>query len=335
MKTLKKILFALIGVISLYLVANFFFSDKFEVEKSVKINATPLVVFEQVNNFKNWENWDPWLKNEPSMKLNYNQISSGVGAVKMWQSENFSNGKMEIIESSFIDFVNFKITIDGWDSFDGVIKLEASENQVLVSWKDSGNLNFLMRVMGPLLNKMIGKDLQQGLNNLKTFCESIPAKSGEINVTEQNYTYEISIIDSCKTSEVQSYLSIIFNEIYTQLALNGITPKSAPFSQYLSFPKKAKQDDFVVLKAGVYSDLIINQDTNSRISVVKQQSKKIVECSHFGAYSTLNITHKNIEKYCEENNLSIIFPGYEFFESDPAMVPDLSKRETRVVYQLK
>ena len=316
MKILKKILFALLGFISLYVIANVFFPKKFEVEKSIYINTSPILVFEQVNNFKNWENWDPWLQKEPLMKLDYNEIASGIGAVKMWQSENSSNGKMEILESSFIDFVKFKITIEGWNSFNGTISLQASDDGVKVSWKDSGNLNFLIRVMGPLFNKLIGQDLEQGLNNLKIYCESIPGQSGKVNITEQNYSYEVTIIDSCKTTEVQSHLSDIFTEVYTLLALNGISPASAPFTQYLSFPKKSKQSDFIILKAGVFINLPLEVDSYDRIRIEESSLKKIVECTHYGAYSTLNITHQEIEDYSVDNSLALNYPGYEFFESE-------------------
>lgn len=335
MKILKILSFSLLGVISLYITSNLFFSDKFEVEKSIEINTSPTLVFEQINNFKNWEKWDPWLQEESSMELEYNEIVSGVGAIKKWKSDNFSNGEMQITESSYIDFVKFNITIEGWNSFEGIISLKASENGVIVSWKDSGDLDFLMRVMGPLLNKMIGKDLEKGLKNLKQVCESVPAISSEVFISDPISSYELAIIDSCKIDDIQLTLSDIFQEVFTQLAINGVSPSSAPFAQYLSLPKQAGENDFVVIKAGVFSDISLEIDPNSRIKSSEVILEQTIECIHIGAYSTLNKTHQKIEAYCQKNDLVIEYPGYEFFETDPSLEPDILKRETRVVYSFR
>jgi len=335
MKILKILIFSLLGIISLYVVANLLFSDKFEAEKSIEINASPIVVFEQINNFKNWENWDPWLQKEPSMKLQYNEISSGIGAIKTWQSNNSSNGKMEIIESSFIDIVKTKVSVEGWNSFEGILVLNSSENGVIISWKNSGNLDFLMRVMGPLFNKMIGKDLEKGLENLKIYCESIPGNSSEIFVSEQINSYELSITDSCTISNIQPTLSNIYKEVFTTLAINGISASSAPFAQYLVFPKQAGEEDLVILKAGVLTSIEIDLESNRKINSSEIVLDQTIECTHLGAYSTLNTTHRKIEQYCLENDLILNYPGYEFFETDPSMEADISKRETRVVYSFR
>jgi effector-binding domain-containing protein len=335
MKILKILFFSLLGFLSLYTLSNLFFADKFEVERSIEIKTTPILVFEQINNFKNWESWDPWLQKEPTMKLQYNEISSGVGAIKTWQSKNSSNGKMEIVESSFIDFVKTKVSIEGWKSFDGKITLIASKKGIIVSWKNSGKLDFLMRVMGPLFNKMIGKDLEQGLKNLKAHCESMPGSSSEVVISERINSYELSIKDSCTISNIETKLSDIFKEVYTQLAINGISPSSAPFAQYLKFPKQAGEDDFVILKAGVFIDFELEIDSNNKIICSEVSLSQTLECTHFGSYNTLNITHQKIEQYCQENGLEIDYPGYEFFETDPSIEPNLSKRETRVVYSFR
>jgi effector-binding domain-containing protein len=335
MKILKILSFSLLGVISLYAISNLFFSDTFEVEKSIEINTSPTLVFEQINNFKNWEKWDPWLQEDSTMKLEYNAIISGVGATKKWTSENSSSGEMKITESSYIDFIKFEISIENWNSFKGIISLKASENGVIVSWKDSGDLDFLMRVMGPLLNKMIGKDLDKGLKNLKQVCESVPSISSEVFISDPITSYELSIIDSCKISDIQAKLSDMYQEVFTQLAINGVSPSSAPFTQYLSFPKQAGEKDFVVLKAGVFSDIDMEIDPNSRIKSMEVVLEQTIECIHNGAYSTLNKTHQKIEEYCKENDLELKYPGYEFFETDPSLEPDVLKRETRVVYSLR
>ena len=69
MKSLKIITYALFGIITSFLLSNFFFNEKFKIITSVNINSSPFIIYDQINNFKNWENWDPWLIKD-TIKIN-------------------------------------------------------------------------------------------------------------------------------------------------------------------------------------------------------------------------------------------------------------------------
>ena len=334
MKILKALLYALLGFIFIFLVANVFFPSTFSVEKNITISSSPSFVFHQVNSFKNWENWNPWLDDDPDMTFEYNTTEYGVGAIKNWKSEKSSNGKMEIYESSFVNYIKFKISIEGWNSFDGTFNFQPLENGVLVSWKDQGELPFLMKVMGPLLSKMIGQDLEKGLNNLKRYCESLPAQSGEINMNEFSSKVELFTSDSCTYKDLTSTLEKSLQAVVSYCKSNNIKVESPPFVQYLVFPKHKGDDDKIVFKAGAF----INQEVELFSNQIKQQKikdSKTLECIHQEANSLVEQTHQKILYHAKSNNLSLTSPAYEFYQSNPLVTTKMEDRKTKVVYMLE
>ena len=88
MKYLKVILYAILGIMSIYLVSNFFFSEKFKVSTSIEIDSSPFIVYDQINNFENLENWDPWLDTDTTIRMTLSDTPYGIDASRTWQSEN-------------------------------------------------------------------------------------------------------------------------------------------------------------------------------------------------------------------------------------------------------
>ena len=88
MKFIKSILYALLGILTIYLIANFFFDRKFEEETSVEIDSSPFIVYNQISDFSNWENWDPWLSTDTTIETTLSPKTYEVGAFRQWKSEN-------------------------------------------------------------------------------------------------------------------------------------------------------------------------------------------------------------------------------------------------------
>jgi effector-binding domain-containing protein len=334
MKFLKAVTYSLLGFITVYLFLCSFFSKYFEVEKSIDINNSAILVFEQINNLKNWEKWDPWLNNEPNMKLQYNNTKSGVGSLKKWESKSYSNGQMEIIESFFINSIKIKTSIQGWSSFNFSFNFYPIKKGVRIKWKSTGELTFLMRVMAPVIKKMIGQDIENGLMNLKTYCQSIANNSGEITFSNWSDSHQYYMIDSCRTTSISSTIEKIYNEILISSSTKDLNKKSTPFIQFVELPKKQDNSNRLVINAGILTDYE-NKFKSGNIKYVETSSNNTIECIHFGVYSTINETHKKIKNYASENNLNLITPAYELFLNNPSSLDDQSKWMTKVVYEIK
>ena len=82
---------AILGILALIVAFVVIFSvvvamqpEDFKVVRSATLNAPPAVIFEQVNDFRNWNAWSPWAKIDPNMKVTHSGAPSGTGAAYAW-----------------------------------------------------------------------------------------------------------------------------------------------------------------------------------------------------------------------------------------------------------
>jgi len=178
MKIIKTILFSILGIIVLALVAAFFMPKEYAVEREVIINQPRDSVFNYVKYLKNQDNFSVWAKTDPNMKKTFTGVDGTVGAVSAWESndENVGVGEQEIkkiAEGKRIDFeLRFKTPFEATE--DAYMTTEAiSATETKVKWGFNGGMDYPMNLMLPFLqmDKVIGKDLQTGLDNLKVILE--------------------------------------------------------------------------------------------------------------------------------------------------------------------
>jgi hypothetical protein len=149
--------------------------DEFKTVRSITINAPANAVFPYLNNLKEGQKWSPWVAMEPDAHYTFEGPAEGVGASTSWIGKKLGAGRMTITESkpnelvrSRLEFLKpFKAT----NTAD--YALLAQGNSTVVTWSMYGKSNFMSKIMGVFMNceKMVGKQFDQGLNNLKTLVE--------------------------------------------------------------------------------------------------------------------------------------------------------------------
>jgi carbon monoxide dehydrogenase subunit G len=173
--------FYIIGAIVILIIGLLLYAytkpDEFRIERSTAIKATPEQVFTQLNNFKHWLNWSPWEKLDPNLKRDFSGPESGVGAVYDWQgNKKVGKGRMEIIESSEPGIL--RVQLDFIEPFAAnniaEFSLQQTDNTTHINWAMTGKHVYMWKVMGLLMNmdKMVGKNFEDGLSNLKQLCEA-------------------------------------------------------------------------------------------------------------------------------------------------------------------
>ena len=150
--------------------------DTFRVERSASISAPPDKIYPLINDFHAWQAWSPWEKMDPAMKRTFGDTTAGKGATYAWEGNSkVGQGSMQITESA----APSKVTIDlhfikpmeGRDVAE--FTLTPNGNATTVSWAMHGPNPFIAKVIGLFCNmdKMIGKDFETGLGNLKALAE--------------------------------------------------------------------------------------------------------------------------------------------------------------------
>ena len=80
MKTLKNILFVVVGLIVLLVLVGFLLPREIHVERSAVIAASPETVYDVVITPKEFNAWSPWADRDTAMTPEYFGPESGVGA---------------------------------------------------------------------------------------------------------------------------------------------------------------------------------------------------------------------------------------------------------------
>lgn len=178
MRILKKFLIGLAILIATALIVALFVKKDYAVEREITINKPKQEVFNYIKLLKNQDNYSKWVTMDPNMKKSYRGTDGTVGFVSGWESKIDSVGVGEqeikkIIEGERVDFElhfikPFEATEPAFMATEAV-----SENQTKVKWGFNGHMNYPMNLMMLFMDfeKMIGDDLQTGLNNLKTLLE--------------------------------------------------------------------------------------------------------------------------------------------------------------------
>ncbi len=148
----------------------------YRVERSATMNAPPVVVFNQVNDFHKWDAWSPWAKLDPNMKTTHEGAPSGTGAVYSWVgNSDVGEGKMTINDSKPGELVKIKLEFikPFAASSDTVFTFKPQGNQTAVTWTMDGENNFVGKAMCLFMNmdKMVGGDFEKGLAQMKAVAE--------------------------------------------------------------------------------------------------------------------------------------------------------------------
>jgi Polyketide cyclase / dehydrase and lipid transport len=150
--------------------------DAFRVQRSATIRAPREKIFPLINDFHHWGSWSPWEKLDPAMKKTHSGPAEGLGSVYEWEgNKQVGKGRMEIKESTPPSKV--LIQLDFFKPFEAhntaEFTLDGQGDSTNVVWIMDGHSPYMFKVMSLFMSmdKMIGKDFEAGLANLKSLTE--------------------------------------------------------------------------------------------------------------------------------------------------------------------
>jgi hypothetical protein len=147
-----------------------------KIEKSIVINRGSRFVFDYLRFTKNQDNFSVWNMNDPNMKKNYEGSDGTVGFIYRWDSDmkNVGAGKQEITGIEEGKSIDYTITFSRpmQNTGKSIFRVTASgENSTSVIWIFDSPSKFPMSLFSPIFKRMLGKDLEKSLTNLKTILE--------------------------------------------------------------------------------------------------------------------------------------------------------------------
>jgi hypothetical protein len=178
MNALIMILFGLIGLIALLLILALFVKKGYAIEREIIINKPKQTVFDYIKLLKNQDSFSKWANTDPAMEKEYRGTDGTVGFVSAWNSKVKNVGKGEQTIKKITDGENIDFDLHFMKPMEAKAKanmatLALSENETKVKWGFSSGMKYPMNLMLLFMNmeKMLGDDLSEGLNNLKIDLE--------------------------------------------------------------------------------------------------------------------------------------------------------------------
>ena len=180
LETLVIIAIVIAIVIAVVLILAATKPDSFRVERSAVVNAPADKVFPLIADFHEWLKWSPWEGRDPALKRTYSGAARGQGAIYAWDgNKNVGSGRMEILEADAPSKI--LIQLDFFKPFEGhntaEFSMQPHGGATNIVWVMRGPAPFMSKVMQVFMNfdRMIGKDFEAGLANLKTISEASSA----------------------------------------------------------------------------------------------------------------------------------------------------------------
>lgn len=178
MNKILKIALIIIGVIvAIILVLGLVMPKKFDVSRTVTIDAPKEFVFQNVNSLEKMDKWSPWSKLDPKMIVESIGSEGAVGSIRKWKgNKKVGEGEQEmkeIIPNELIhNEIRFKTPMESTNQV--YLKLAESNGKTAVTWQMVGESKFPFNAIGAFvsMDKMIGPDFDKGLQELKQIVET-------------------------------------------------------------------------------------------------------------------------------------------------------------------
>lgn len=172
MTILITILIVLGSLIALLLIIALLTKKNFSLEKQVIINKPKQEVFNYLKLIRNQEHYSVWVMKDPNVKMIYTGTDGTVGFTSSWESndKNVGIGEQEI--KKITEGENMEVEIRFKKPFDATnyaltTVSAAGNDQTKVTSLFYGKSKFPMNIMNLMMDKMVGKDMQQNLLNMK------------------------------------------------------------------------------------------------------------------------------------------------------------------------
>ncbi len=178
MKALVVIALVLAGIIIVAGILGLFIRKKYSVSREVLVNKPRMVVFEYIRFLKNQNTYSKWATMDPDMKTEFNGTDGSSGFISAWDSKKkeVGKGEQEILKVTEGEKVEYEIRfLKPFESTSSasMTTTSVSDNQTKIQWEFSAKMKYPMNLMLLFMNmeKMIGRDLETGLQNLKGILE--------------------------------------------------------------------------------------------------------------------------------------------------------------------
>lgn len=243
MRFLKNIFLLLLVIIVIAAIYLATLDGSYNVSRTRMIKADQTVVFNDLNDYKNWEDWGPWYETDSTIRVQYADITVGTGAAYTWTSDIEGGGRMKtnaISEPNRLDQEIVFETPFGDMGSDVYWILKKKNEGTELTWGIKGEMPFLSRFMASGMEEQLGPMQERGL---ELFDENLQKKLrvysidslGVVDVSGGFYLY---LSTSAKINDMTLKQRGMMDEIEAYMAKNRVRATGGAFTMYHKFDQE-------------------------------------------------------------------------------------------------
>ena len=167
-------LFIAVAIIGLIL------PSQVHVEREITIDSQPQKIYPLIANFKQWNKWSPWAKIDPN--ADFKIVGRGVKQKMFWSSKDsrVGEGSQEFITLNKPNQIETHLDFGKQGVANASFNLIGDRKQTTVIWSLDTDmregiplyLKPFAAYLGFFMDSMVGKDYEQGLNNLQKLVQN-------------------------------------------------------------------------------------------------------------------------------------------------------------------
>lgn len=170
------ILLILAGLVALVLIVASIAPKAYSVTREITIDRPRMEIFNYARMLKNQEKYSVWVMRDPNVHIVYTGIDGTVGAKSAWRSDNknVGVGEQEIKKIREGDSIEVEIRFEKpfrSTGFGETVLDEIAPGKTTVTNRFFGTSKYPFNAMNFMMDKMLGKDMEQNLKNLKGILE--------------------------------------------------------------------------------------------------------------------------------------------------------------------
>lgn len=176
MNILLIIFIVIASIIAIPLILALFIKKEYRIEERITISKSTPNVFNYIKFVKNQEQYSKWVMTDPNMKKTLTGTDGTIGFIYAWNSEDKGVGQGEQEITALVENKKMNSEIRFIKPFEGtgyvtMLTDSTGPNDTTVTWIMEGKSKYPMNFMNLFMDKILHKDMQISLQNLKNNLE--------------------------------------------------------------------------------------------------------------------------------------------------------------------
>ncbi|NIW78673.1 MAG: hypothetical protein GWN16_04075 [Calditrichae bacterium] len=334
MKVLKIFGIIVLIVVALIVIFGLIAPNKYDVERTVMIDAPKELVFEHVKYWRNWTDWSPWAENDPTMQASLRGEDGKQGSKYVWTGDPDKTGKGEMTNTGIKEYeeISYHLHfIEPWESeSDGYVRVADAQGGTRVAWGFQGETPFPWNIFMLFMSMedMVAKDFDRGLKLLKNICEEEASAvlSYEVKTHDFPQKHYAVIRDEVPIPHIADFFTASFATIGKTLQMKHMKVTGPPCGLYYSWNEQQ-------MKTEMAAALPVRGKVNTdQVKTVTLPASKAYSVNYYGPYEQSMFAHKALDLYIARNGMTMKSPVIEEYITDPGQEPDSTKWLTKIYY---